>query len=129
VSVATAAAVEIDGLTISYRRRGRALRVISDLSFSIRPGEAYGLVGESGCGKTTVAMALMRYLPPNAVVEGGSIRFAGDDLLGAPAETLRRWRGNRMAMVYQDPAVKAGRLIIELHPWFAAAGLRVNPPK
>ena len=56
MTVATAAAVEIDGLTISYRRRGQALRVISDLSLTIRPGEAYGLVGESGCGKTTVAM-------------------------------------------------------------------------
>ena len=82
MTVATAAAVEIDGLTISYRRRGQALRVISDLSLTIRPGEAYGLVGESGCGKTTVAMAVMRYLPQNAVVESGSIRFAGRVLVG-----------------------------------------------
>ena len=120
MTVATAAAVEIDGLTISYRRRGQALRVISDLSLTIRPGEAYGLVGESGCGKTTVAMAVMRYLPQNAVVESGSIRFAGDDLLGASPETLRRWRGNRMAMVYQDPgtalnpSIRVGHQISEV---------------
>ena len=121
MSATAAATVEIEGLTISYRRRGRALRVISDLSLTIRPGEAYGLVGESGCGKTTVAMALMRYLPPNAVVEGGSIRFAGEDLLGAPAEALRRWRGDRMAMVYQDPgtalnpSIRVGSQIAEVY--------------
>jgi peptide/nickel transport system ATP-binding protein len=96
-------AVEIDGLTVSYRRRGRLLRVLTDVSFTIKPGEAYGLVGESGCGKTTVAMSLMRYLPPNAVVESGSITVGGDDLLAADDRTLRSWRGNRMAMVYQDP--------------------------
>jgi peptide/nickel transport system ATP-binding protein len=105
VSVANGlAAVGIEGLTISYLRRGRPLRVIEDLTLSIRPGEAYGLVGESGCGKSTVAMALMRYLPSNAVVDSGRITFAGEDLLRADEATLRRWRGGRMAMVYQDPA-------------------------
>ena len=97
-------AVGIEGLSISYLRRGRPLRVIEDLDLSIRPGEAYGLVGESGCGKSTVAMALMRYLPQNAVVDSGRIMFAGEDLLQADEATLRRWRGSRMAMVYQDPA-------------------------
>jgi peptide/nickel transport system ATP-binding protein len=97
-------AVGIEELTISYLRRGRPLRVIEDLTLSIRPGEAYGLVGESGCGKSTVAMALMRYLPSNAVVDSGRITFAGEDLLRADEPTLRRWRGSRMAMVYQDPA-------------------------
>ncbi len=98
------AAVGIEELTISYLRRGRPLRVVEDLTLSIRPGEAYGLVGESGCGKSTVAMALMRYLPSNAVVDSGRITFAGEDLLRADEATLRRWRGGRMAMVYQDPA-------------------------
>jgi len=105
VSVANGlAAVGIEELTISYLRRGRPLRVIEELTLSIRPGEAYGLVGESGCGKSTVAMALMRYLPQNAVVDSGRIMFAGEDLLQADEATLRRWRGSRMAMVYQDPA-------------------------
>jgi peptide/nickel transport system ATP-binding protein len=97
-------AVGIEGLSISYLRRGRPLRVIEDLDLSIRPGEAYGLVGESGCGKSTVAMALMRYLPQNATVDAGRIMFAGKDLLRVDEATLRRWRGSRMAMVYQDPA-------------------------
>ena len=99
-----ARAVDIDDLTISYRRRGKLYRVVSNLSLHIKPGEAYGLVGESGCGKTTVAMALMRYLPPNAVVEGGRIVFGGEDVLTLSETKLRGWRGNRMAMVYQDPA-------------------------
>jgi peptide/nickel transport system ATP-binding protein len=96
-------AVDIEHLTISYRRRRRLLRVIDDVSLQIHPGEAYGLVGESGCGKTTVAMALMRYLPSNAVVEGGRINFDDKDLLRLSDSALRRLRGNRMAMVYQDP--------------------------
>jgi peptide/nickel transport system ATP-binding protein len=114
-------AVEIAGLTVSYRRRSRLLRVLSDVSFTIKPGEAYGLVGESGCGKTTVAMSLMRYLPPNAVIESGSITFGGDDLLAADERTLRSWRGNRMAMVYQDPGtalnptLRVGEQIAEVY--------------
>jgi peptide/nickel transport system ATP-binding protein len=96
-------AVQVEGLTIGYRRRGKLLRVVSDVSFGIRRGEAYGLVGESGCGKTTVAMSIVRYLRPNAVVEGGKILFQGEDVLGASESTLRGWRGDRIAMVYQDP--------------------------
>ncbi len=114
-------AVAIERLTVSYRRRQRLLRVLTDVSFTISPGEAYGLVGESGCGKTTVAMALMRYLPPNAVIESGGITFGGDDLLAADERTLRRWRGDRMAMVYQDPGtalnptIRIGEQIAEVY--------------
>src|SRR5579859_1255853 len=103
IAEVTTRAVDIEHLTISYRRRGRALRVIDDVSLYIKPSEAYGLVGESGCGKTTVAMALMRYLPSNAVVEGGRILFEDRDLLTLSDSELRGLRGNQMAMVYQDP--------------------------
>jgi peptide/nickel transport system ATP-binding protein len=117
----TASALEVTGLTISYRQRGRLLRVVDDVSFRINPGEAYGLVGESGCGKTTIAMAVMRYLAPNAVIEKGSIVFDGKDLLLLSQAALRRWRGNRMAMVYQDPgsalnpAMRVGQQIAEVY--------------
>jgi peptide/nickel transport system ATP-binding protein len=100
---ASAPTIAIENLAVSYRRRRKRLPALRDVSFSIAPGEAYGLVGESGCGKTTVAMALMRYLPENATVDGGSMRFLGEDVLTAPPAQLRQWRGNRMAMVYQDP--------------------------
>jgi peptide/nickel transport system ATP-binding protein len=114
-------AVGIEGLTVAYRRRGRLLRVLDDVSFSIGSGEAYGLVGESGCGKTTVAMSLMRYLPENAVVESGRIMFGDEDVLAASPSTLRTWRGDRMAMVYQDPAsalnpsIRVGEQIAEVY--------------
>ncbi|HKY95530.1 MAG TPA: ABC transporter ATP-binding protein, partial [Kiloniellales bacterium] len=99
----SAPVVEIAALSLAFRRRGRLLPVIRDLSLSIGAGEAFGLVGESGCGKSTVAMAIMRYLPDNAVVTGGGIRLFGEDSLNADPATLRQWRGERIAMVYQDP--------------------------
>jgi peptide/nickel transport system ATP-binding protein len=118
---AAAPAVRIAGLTVSYRRRGRLLRVLRDVSLDIRPGEAYGLVGESGCGKTTVAMALMRHLAPNAVVEAGTIEFAGRDVLALAEPELRALRGDRMAMVYQDPGsalnptIRVGEQLAEVY--------------
>ena len=120
-AVAEQAAVRIEGLTVSYRRRRKLLRVLNDVSFEIGHGEAYGLVGESGCGKTTAAMALMRYLPDNAVVDGGRIMFGDEDVLTASDSTLRKWRGERMAMVYQDPgsalnpSIKVGEQIAEVY--------------
>jgi peptide/nickel transport system ATP-binding protein len=123
--------LDIQGLTISYRRRNRLLRVITDVSLHIRPGEAFGLVGESGCGKTTVAMAVMRYLPPNAVIEAGRILFGqGEDLLAVDETMLRALRGNRMAMVYQDPAsalnpsMPVGRQIAEVYRYHGSLGKR-----
>ncbi|MBO0805294.1 MAG: dipeptide ABC transporter ATP-binding protein [Nocardiopsaceae bacterium] len=100
---AGAPTLAVEDLSISYRRRRKKLPAVSGASFQIAPGEAYGLVGESGCGKTTIAMALMRYLPSNATVDSGTIRFLGSDMLEASQATLRGWRGNRIAMVYQDP--------------------------
>jgi len=103
MTTATATA-QISDLSISYHRGRRDLRVVKNLSLTIPAGGAYGLVGESGCGKTTVAMALMRYLPDNASVSPESrISFDGENLLTASPSTLRRWRGNRIAMVYQNP--------------------------
>src|SRR5262249_51198367 len=102
-AAAHAAAARSEALAVRPRRRRTLLRVLNDVSFTIGRGEACGLVGESGCGKTTVAMSLMRYLPDNAVVDSGRIMFDDEDVLTASDSTLRKWRGDRMAMVYQDP--------------------------
>jgi len=92
----------VDHLTVTYRGEGRQTAV-RDVSFAINPREAYGLVGESGCGKSTIALAIMRYLPANGRVAAGQITFDGRDLLRLSAGNLQRLRGDRIAMVYQDP--------------------------
>ena len=97
------ALLEIRDLRIEYRGRYESVVAVPNVSLTIAPGESYGLVGESGCGKTTTAMAVMGYLGGTGRVTGGSIRFEGEELVGASAEKLRAIRGRRVAMVYQEP--------------------------
>ncbi len=75
---------------------------VRDVSFSVERGQTLGLVGESGCGKSITALSLLGLLPENAVVSG-SIRFDGKELVGQPDDVLRRIRGNRIGMVFQEP--------------------------
>src|ERR1700689_4893270 len=97
------ALLEIRDLRIEYRGRYESVVAVPDVSLSIARGESYGLVGESGCGKTTTAMAVMGYLGGTGRVTGGSIRFEGEEIVGASPEKLRSIRGRRVAMVYQEP--------------------------
>ncbi|SDC27690.1 ABC transporter ATP-binding protein [Paraburkholderia lycopersici] len=97
-------ALALVGLTVAYRVRGRERDVLTDVSLRVRRGEAYGLVGESGCGKSTVALAALRYLPRNGRVKAGKIAVAGEDVLALDADGLRTLRANAVSMVYQDPA-------------------------
>jgi peptide/nickel transport system ATP-binding protein len=97
-------ALTLVGLTVSYRTRERVREVLTDVSLRIRHGEAYGLVGESGCGKSTVALAALRYLPRNGRVRAARLAIAGEDVLALDAEGLRTLRANAVSMVYQDPA-------------------------
>ena len=92
----------VEDLTVTYRGETRQTAV-DRVSFALNPREAYGLVGESGSGKSTIAFALMRYLPRNGRVASGRVVFDGQDLLVLPTRELQRLRGNRIAMVYQDP--------------------------
>ncbi len=79
------------------------VRAADGVSFEIRRGELFGLVGESGSGKSTVIRSLIRLLPPTARVTGGEVRFGGRDVLALSERELRRLRGARIAMVFQDP--------------------------
>ena len=97
-------AIELQDLEIAYRVRGVDRRVLRGVSFSIGQGESYGLVGESGCGKTTAAFAIMRYLPRNAKILNGSIRLNGEDMLGMGGGKVRRLHATTVSMVYQNPA-------------------------
>ena len=87
------------------------------MTFHVRPGEAYGLVGESGCGKSTTAYAAVRYLPSNGVITGGRILVGGADVTKMSERELRRFRARDASMVYQDPgtalnpSLKVGRQV------------------
>jgi peptide/nickel transport system ATP-binding protein len=96
-------ALTVSDLDLAYRVRGRERQVLRGLSFSIGRGESYGLVGESGCGKSTAALAAVRYLPRNGRVRGGRILVDGRDLLALNEGELRQLRAGTLSMVYQDP--------------------------
>ena len=83
--------------------RGGEIEAVQDVSFDIERGESYGIVGESGCGKSTVAWAIINFLGANGYVKRGSINFLGQELVGKAGEELRRLRGDQTAIVYQDP--------------------------
>ncbi|RWH64426.1 MAG: ABC transporter ATP-binding protein [Mesorhizobium sp.] len=119
-------ALELNDLSVAYRvgRRNRA--VLRNVSFKIGRGEAYGLVGESGCGKSTAALSVVRYLPRNGSITGGSIALDGRDVMKLDAEALRRARAESVSMVYQDPgkalnpSLRIGRQLTEI---FELAGM------
>ncbi|MBL8710721.1 MAG: ABC transporter ATP-binding protein [Rhodospirillaceae bacterium] len=95
--------LELRNVSISYFVRAGELKVVPDISLTLYEGEALGLVGESGCGKSTVAFAIMKYLGGAGRLTGGQILFEGRDMTKMSDEELRKIRGGRMAMVYQDP--------------------------
>lgn len=97
-----AAVLEVENLEIRYHTREGILTAIRDTSFRVNEGEIVGIVGESGCGKSTVASALMRLLPPNGEISGGRIVLRGQDLCQLDEEALRKLRGKEMSMIFQD---------------------------
>ena len=94
--------LELRGVSVTFYTPRGSVRAVRDASLKVRRGEVLGLVGESGCGKSTIAFAVMGYLPSTAEV-GGEILFEGENLIGLSDAELRRLRGQRIAMVYQDP--------------------------
>ena len=96
--------LELRSLEVAYTVRGIDREVLRDVSFSIAPGEAYGLVGESGCGKSTAAFAAMRYLPRNGKITGGAIFFEGKNIVEMADDEVSGLRRSAISMVYQNPA-------------------------
>jgi len=94
--------LQVEHVHVGYRSGTDDVSAVSDVSLEIAEGEIFGLVGESGCGKTTLALALMGLLPGSAEVHG-AIRFQGRDLAGLDDDDMRALRGDRISMVFQDP--------------------------
>jgi microcin C transport system ATP-binding protein len=98
------ALLQVRDLSVSFRSEGREVRAVKHVSFDLNKGETLALVGESGSGKSSIAMAVLQLLPyPTAFHPSGSIRFAGEELVGAPETTMQRLRGARMALIPQEP--------------------------
>jgi peptide/nickel transport system ATP-binding protein len=95
--------LKLDEVAVAYKVRGGEIEAVQNVSFEINRGETHGIVGESGCGKSTVAWAVLNFLGANGYVKRGSIKFQGKELVGVKGEELRRLRGDQIAMVYQDP--------------------------
>ncbi|MBN3218133.1 microcin C ABC transporter ATP-binding protein YejF [Pectobacterium polaris] len=103
--------LQIDNLSIAFRKGGQEQRVVDQLSLAVNAGETLALVGESGSGKSVTALSVLRLLPsPPVVYPQGDIRFAGQSLLHADEKTLRQIRGNRIAMIFQEPMVSLNPL-------------------
>jgi len=113
------ALLEVQDISIGYNTRKGYLKAVEGVSFDLEEGQSLGLVGESGCGKTTIGMALMGLLPPNGSVRKGRILLEGKNTLTMSDEEMRRIRWRKMAMIFQaamnalNPVQRVGNQIAE----------------
>jgi peptide/nickel transport system ATP-binding protein len=119
------ALLEVKNLSIGYHTQKGYLHAVEDVSFSLEAGKSFGFVGESGCGKTTLGMALMRLLPSNGVIRAGRILFDGEDLLKKSDEEMREIRWQKIAMIFQA-AMNALNPVHRVHEQIAEAILTHN---
>lgn len=113
--------LEVADLSVEYVTDARTVRAVDRVSFTVGEGEVFGLAGESGCGKSTIANAVLRLLRDPAVIADGSIRFRGTDVLALNAEQLRDFRWRQVAMVFQsamnslNPVMTVGDQIADIY--------------
>ena len=113
------AVLQVVDLSLRYLTRAGEVKAVQNVSFDLAQGQALGLVGESGCGKTSVANCLMRLLPDNSRLAGGQVILDGRNILDLPEEEIREYRWSRIAMVFQaamnslNPVYRVGQQIVE----------------
>ena len=121
--------LQVDNLTVTIG----AARPVDGVSLQMAPGECLALVGESGCGKSMSALALMRLLPPRAAVAAGRVVLAGEELLALPEQTMRQRRGGGIGMIFQEPATSLNPVlpvarqlleVLDLHQGLKGAAAR-----
>ena len=95
--------LSVERLTTTFDVGGQSFAAVDDVSFAVARGETLGLVGESGCGKSVTALSILRLVDPPGRIRGGTVRFEGRDLLALPEEEMRRVRGARIGLVFQEP--------------------------
>ncbi|MEO8247516.1 MAG: ABC transporter ATP-binding protein, partial [Chloroflexota bacterium] len=95
--------LEVQGLQTSFHTRDGIVRAVTGIDFHVNRAEILGLVGESGCGKSVTSLSILRLIPPPGRIEAGSIRFDGEDLMRLRDSEMRKLRGNRISMIFQQP--------------------------
>ena len=120
--------LSVENLATAFDTEGGEVTVVDGVSFEIEAGETLGLVGESGCGKSVTALSIMGLLPkPAGRIAGGRVSFGGEDLNDVPVARLREVRGNRIAMIFQEPMTalnpvhRIGRQLAEAYTLHAPA--------
>ena len=111
--------LEVNNLKISFRTQSGTLKAVRNISFDLERGDTLAIVGESGSGKSVTSKAILGILAGNSIVEGGEILYDGKDLLKIDEEEMHKIRGDKIAMIFQDPLsslnpiVKIGKQITE----------------
>ena len=113
------AVLELKSLEMSYKTREGDVRAVDGASLRVEKGDAVGIVGESGCGKTSIGLSILGLLPPNATIHGGQILFKGHNLLALSEKAMRKIRWKSISMIFQaamnalDPVYKVGDQLVE----------------
>ena len=127
--------LEVEDLTVRFATRAGEVTVLDNVSFTLRAGERISFVGESGCGKSMTALAVMGLLPAMGQVCGGAIRFKGEDLVTAGETRMRQIRGNEISMIFQEPMTSLNPLftigrqiaeVLQLHRGLDRAAARAR---
>jgi ABC-type glutathione transport system ATPase component len=107
----TESLLAVKELSVCYTSSSLETRIVNSISFSIAPGEVVGVLGESGSGKTSIALAILGLLPSNAQIASGSIRLRGRELVGLEERELQKIRGKEISLIFQEPGIALNPVI------------------